>query len=310
MSREKLAVPRRDLAPQPQDLVEALELPDAERRAHIVESVIEAEPDVLEPTAVVAASLITERPQCEPLLLRVRRDHPAFAGRDLLVRVEREHGARPVRADRRAFVRSAERFTGVLDEREPVLARDRAQLVELARIAEDVDRDDRLRPRGHCGLDRGRIHVQRLRVDVREHRHGTLVDEAVRARREGVRRRDHLVAGLEARGDAEQMQARGAGRDRRRVRRADGRCEELFEAVDRRAEREPPRPQHLEHELLLALTEERRRKRDPPHLLLHAWVFAAGAYSSHCAHRSVRPCTVSRYASWISSVTGPGGPMT
>src|SRR5262249_510738 len=32
-------------------------------------------------------------------------------------------------------------------------------------------------------------------------------------------------------------------------------------------------------------------------------------YSSHCAHRSLRPWTVSRYASCSSRVTGPGGPI-
>ena len=47
-----------------------------------------------------------------------------------------------------------------------------------------------------------------------------------------------------------------------------------------------------------------------PHLLGHACVLAAGAYSSHCDQRSLRPCTVSRYACWISTVTGPGRPMT
>ncbi len=124
---QELAVPRRDLAPQAQDLVELLELPDPERRAHIVEAVVEAEPHVLEPAAVVAATLVAQRPQQPPLLLRVRRDHPALAGRDLLVRIEREHGARPVRADRRALVLGAERLARVLHEREPVLvARSRA----------------------------------------------------------------------------------------------------------------------------------------------------------------------------------------
>ena len=50
-------------------------------------------------------------------------------------------------AERLALVDGAERLAGVLDQREAVLVADRAQLVELARIAEDVDGDDRLRPR-------------------------------------------------------------------------------------------------------------------------------------------------------------------
>src|SRR5580765_7677810 len=106
------------------------------------------------------------------------------------------------------------------------------------------------------------------------------------------------------------METGGPGRHSRRVRRADRLREQLLETVDRRPERQLPGAKHLEHELLLALVEERPGERDPPLLELHAWVFAAGAYSSHCAHRSVRPCTVSRYADWTSSVTGPGWPIT
>src|SRR6266702_4385521 len=106
------------------------------------------------------------------------------------------------------------------------------------------------------------------------------------------------------------MEAGGSRRHRRRVRRTRGLGEALLEPVDRRAERQPPGPQHLEHELYLALAQIGARERDAPRLLLHACVLAAGAYSSHCAHCSVRPWTVSRYACWISSVTGPGVPIT
>ena len=156
-----------------------------------------------------------------------------------------------------------------------------------------------------------------------------LVQEAVRARGERVRRRDDLVAGPDPGRDAEQMQARGARGDGGRVGRADALGHELLEAVDRRPERESARAQHLEHELLLALAEIRPRERDRRHLLLHAgsaaWLGAAGraaapgwrprrlqrrwasrANSSHWLQRSLRPCTVSRYACWISCVTGPG----
>src|SRR5207248_11457274 len=123
-------------------------------------------------------------------------------------------------------------------------------------------------------------------------------------------RRDHLGARLDARGDAEQMQPRRAGGHGRCVRHADVRGERLLERVDRRPERKLSRAQDVEHELFLALVEIRPRERDRAHLLLHACVLAAGAYSSHCDQRSVRPRTVSRYAPWISSVTGPGGPTT
>src|ERR1700759_2338183 len=93
------------------------------------------------------------------------------------------------------------------------------------------------------------------------------------------------------------------------IRRADPLGDRLLEAVDRRAEREPPGPQHLEHELRFSLAEVRPRQRDRLHLLPRAGgaaVSPAGANSSHWLQRSLRPCTVSRYACWISCVTGPG----
>ena len=63
MSLQELAVPSRNLAPQRQDLVELLELADPERGTHVVEPVVEAEPHVLEPPTLVAASLVAQRPQ-------------------------------------------------------------------------------------------------------------------------------------------------------------------------------------------------------------------------------------------------------
>src|SRR5581483_3722117 len=121
------------------DLVELLQLADADGRADVVEAVVVAEPDVLEPSARVPPALVSQRPQQAPLLLRVRRDDPAFSRRDLLVRIEGEDAAHALRAERRALVPRAERLARVVDERKPVLVGDRTQLVELARIAVDVD---------------------------------------------------------------------------------------------------------------------------------------------------------------------------
>ncbi len=225
--------------------------------------------------------------------------------------IEREDGRRPLRAEPLALVPRAERLARVVDQREAVLRRNRADLVELARIAVDVDRDDRLRARRDRRLDRGGIHVQRPRVDVGEHRSRALVDEAVGRRGERVRGRDHLVARSDAGGDAQQVQARGSGRDGGRVRRADLRCDHLLEAVDRRAEREPTGPEDFDDRLLFPLVEIRPRQRDGarflwPHFLLHASA-RVGAYSSHWPQRSLRPWTVSRYACWIANVTAPSG---
>ncbi len=263
---------------------------------------------MLEPAALVATALVAQRAEQAPFLFGMRGHHPAFARRDLLVRIEREDGAWSLRSERSPLVPRAECLARVVDEREPVPVGDRAQLVELAGVPVDVDGDDRLRPRRHRRLDRRRVDVERARVDVGEYRDAALVHEAVRRRRERVRRRDHLVAGADAGGDAEEMEACRPGRDRGRVRRADLRREELLEAVDHRPEREPARAHDLEHELRLALVEVRPRERDRTDFLLHACV-RLGAYSSHCAQRSLRPCTVSRYACCSSTVIGPGGPI-
>ena len=147
---------------------------------------------------------------------------------------------------------------------------DRAQLVELARVAVDVDRDDCLRPLGDRRLDRRRIEVEGTPIDVREDGDPAFVEEAVGAGGERVRRRDHLVSRSDAGRDAEHVQPGGAGGNGGRVRRADSVGDELLEPVDRRAEREPARSEHLENELLFALAEVRPRERDRLHLLFHA----------------------------------------
>jgi hypothetical protein len=57
---------------------------------------------------------------------------------------------------------------------------DGAKLVELAGIAEHVDRDDATGAFGHRGFDSGRIHIQGHRIDVGEHGSGPFDDETVR----------------------------------------------------------------------------------------------------------------------------------
>ena len=212
-------------------------------------------------TPAVAAALVAQALQQLPLLLRVREHDAALAGRELLVRVEAESSGDAVPSDGATLVLGAERLGRVLDQREPVPLADRADLVELARVAEHVDRDDRLRPLGDRRLERGRVDVERARIDVHEHGGRSLEDEAVGRGHEGDRRRDRLVARPEA-GDARQeMQARGRARDGGRVGRADPLRDHLLEALDRRPEREPAGTKHLEDELLLPLVQQRTRER-------------------------------------------------
>src|SRR6266550_836967 len=229
-----------------------------------------------------------------PLVLGMRHHHPAFTGRDLLVRIEAEHGRDAVPADRPPLVLGTQSLRSVLDQRQPVPLADRADLVELARVPEHVDRDDRLRPLGDRSLDRCRVEIQRPPVDVREHRRGALEDEAVRRRHERDRRRDRFVARPQARRACEQVKPRRAARDRGRVRRPDPLRDERLEPVDRRPERKATRPQHLQDELLLPLVQQRTGERYRPEAGAQASAGAGVAYSSHWAQRSLRPRAVSR----------------
>ena len=111
---------------------------------------------MVEPAAVpvVRAALIAQAAQLLPLLLGVRGDDAALAGRHLLVRIEREHGGRPMPPERPATVFRPERLARVFDQRQSVALGDRADRIELTREAEHVDGHDRAGPLGHRGLDR------------------------------------------------------------------------------------------------------------------------------------------------------------
>ena len=146
----------------------------------------------------------------------------------------------------------------------PCASQTSRRLVELARVAVDVDGDDRSRPLRDRGLDRLGRQVERPRIDVGEDGRRALVDRAVGRRDEGVGRGDDLVAGTDSGGDAEEMESRGAARDRGGVRRADRLGERLLEAVDRRTEREAARPEHVGDELLLPVVEPGRGEPDRP----------------------------------------------
>ena len=143
--REQLRVALGDRPPRLEDPVELLELADPERRRDVVEAIVVTEPPVLEPARRLEPPLVAQRDEQLVLLRRPGRHRPALAGRDLLVRVEREDRRVAVRAERTALVERPERLARILNERQTVLVTDRPQLVDLARIPVDVDRDDRLR---------------------------------------------------------------------------------------------------------------------------------------------------------------------
>ena len=117
---QQLAVSRRHLPARDENRVEPFELRDPERGRDVVEAVVVAQAAVQEPGARFEPSLIPERHEHLMLFPRGGRHRPALAGRDLLVRIEGEHGRVPVRADRTAAVTRAEGLARVLDELQPV----------------------------------------------------------------------------------------------------------------------------------------------------------------------------------------------
>ena len=97
---------------------------------------------------------------------------------------------------------------GVLDDREAVPVGDGAKRFHVAHLAVEVDGQNRLCPRGHGGLDRGRIDIRRGAVDVRENRGRAAHDDGVDRADEGHRRRDDLVPGPDAGREKREMHRR------------------------------------------------------------------------------------------------------
>ncbi len=261
---KQIRVACRHDATERQKGVKPLQLGDSERGREIVETVVVAEPNVLEPAAGVRATLVGEALEQAPILFRRDRDRTTLPGRHLLVGVEGEDRPMIEGAERTAPVLGAERLTGILDEGERVPRGDLAERSELAGIAEDIDGDNGLRARSDCRLDGRRVQVQGVRIDVHEDRPRTFVEDAVRRSDKRERRRDRLVPGAETRSPDAEVESSRAARHRDNARRADALRECLLEAIDHGAEREPPGAQHLEDELLLPLSEQGLGERDGP----------------------------------------------
>ena len=143
-------------------------------------------------------------------LLAHAGDGAAFAGRNVLGFLEAEAAQVAERAALAALVLRQPRLAGILDHGELVLAGDGVDRVHVARHAEDVHRHDGARPLGDPALDRGRVHGQRGRVGVGEHRQGLAAEDRVVAGDERVGRDDHLVAGVHVHDVQADHQRRGA----------------------------------------------------------------------------------------------------
>ncbi len=110
----------RDALPCREQRIEAPQLSEPERGAHLVETIVVAKTHVAQPGGIVVAALIAQALQ-EPRTLRIRRDdHPALAGRHLLVGIESEHRRRTERARTLTVMRRADRLARIFDDGEIV----------------------------------------------------------------------------------------------------------------------------------------------------------------------------------------------
>ena len=208
-------------------LVEPRELVQADRRLQVHHVVLEAgHHDVVVRVRRRARSASRRRGSCRAATRCasnaaaarvVGRHHPAFAGRQVLGRVEAEAGE--VADRRRPCGRSATPSTQCAASSisvRPRGARHAAQRRHVGRPAGVVHRQQRARARRHAPRRRPRVEIARVAGSMSAN---TGVAPActidVRGRTERQRRRDDLVAGADAGGEQRQMQRGGAGVDAR-----------------------------------------------------------------------------------------------
>ena len=130
--------------------------------------------------------------------------------------------------------------------------------VEVARLAGEVDGQDRLRPLGDERRQERRVEVQVVLADVAEDRRGAAVLDHVRRRRPGDRRGDHLVAGADAEREQREVHRRRARGDGEDVLGLEVRGEALLEQGGAGAGRQPARAERLRDGGDLLLPHRRR----------------------------------------------------
>ncbi len=234
-------VVERDVAPPdlpvPTNLVE---LHERDRRKDVAEiRFVPGHCDVVE--GPVAAPHHTQVVEPFREIVSVRGDQPALAGGDVLGRVEGEAGQVRDRPDLAAAVARLRGMCGVLHDRHAELG----QLVEIGRLAVEIDRDDRLRSLTDELAYPVGIDVQRVVANIGEHGCGAAMDDHVRGRRPGDRGRDHLVAGADPERDEGEVQGRCAGGDGEHVLRLQVLAHPGLQLGRPRSRRQPARSQGL-----------------------------------------------------------------
>src|SRR5207249_11966405 len=187
-----------------------------------------------------------------------RRDHPAAAARDDLVPVEAEAAADPERPRGTALVRAAERLGRVLDDGQAMALGERDERVEVHRVPEQVDRDDRREPPSRGPVARAvraalalafeetadlvDVELPAIGRDVDEDGVGPAVADRVRGGDEGEVGDDDQVVAADSRREERDVQGGRAALHRDGVRGAHRLGERGLESLHERADiRDPVR---------------------------------------------------------------------
>ena len=140
---------------------------------------------------------------------------------------------------------------------------ERLELRHRRRVAEDVDRQDARGALADRRRGGRRVEVEGHRVDVAEDRPGALVEQAVGRGDEAEGAGQDLVARRPSRAPAPRGAAPSVPLETATASSTPSQAAKVaLEALAHRAQREPARAQHLEHQLLLARAELGPRERD------------------------------------------------
>ena len=144
-----------------------------------------------------------------------------------------------------AFVFGPGGVRTVFDHQDVSLARHFHDRVHIAALAVQVDDDNRLSPLGDLFDHRGRIEIQRPRIDIRENNLRTQHSRRVGGGDPTDRSSDHFIARLQAGGDGRKLQPSRAGGDRQPVSHTAIAGERFFEFLDLRPAGRRVGSQHL-----------------------------------------------------------------
>ena len=239
------------------DVVHTVDLRQAKSRLQVGESEVEAELCVQEAALGLKAE-IAQTSRVFRQAVVVDQEHAAFAGSDQLVGVEAEAARGTKRASASAAILGAVRLRGILDDLQVVALGNLEQRIHVHRVAVDVHRHDRPRPGRDARFDLGDVHRPRQRVAVDHDWPGACQQDWHRARDDGERGQDDLVAGLQVEQADGDLQGHAAVRDRDAVRSTAIVRPTRFEGFDvRPGARDPTRPQRLHHRRVVGFGQQR-----------------------------------------------------